>query len=232
VDGEEGHPDQWQVTYNVTKRRAGKAPEGSGVPVGTAYHWYILAHQNVTKLNANDYSTSMIGMKFKLAHLRADKGRWSASTEAQRRNLIKILKQVTKDLEREAAAECEGCFPQDRARARAEAAPETGSTRAPPDVRRSSRRPVDVVIVGAGAAGLAAAPRAAGSRSVDRHPRSARPRRWPHPDPSRSAVSRCPIELGAEFVHGDAPITEELLRRAGSSTLHIGGERRARPGER
>jgi hypothetical protein len=44
-------------------------------------------------------------MKFKLAHLRADKGRWSASTEAQRRNLIKILKQVTKDLEREAAAD-------------------------------------------------------------------------------------------------------------------------------
>jgi hypothetical protein len=59
----------------------------------------------VTKLNANDYSTSLTGMKFKLAHLRADKGRWSASTEAQRRNLIKILKQVTKDLEREAAAD-------------------------------------------------------------------------------------------------------------------------------
>ena len=98
-------PDQWQVHYAVTKRRAGKAPEGSGVPVGTGYHWYILAHQNVTKLNANDYSTSLTGMKFKLAHLRADKGRWSASTEAQRRNLIKILKQVTKDLEREAAAD-------------------------------------------------------------------------------------------------------------------------------
>jgi hypothetical protein len=30
------------------------APEGSGVPVGTEYHWYVLAHQNVRKLNAND----------------------------------------------------------------------------------------------------------------------------------------------------------------------------------
>src|SRR5262252_8452662 len=30
-------PDKWEVNYSVTKRRAGKAPEGSGVPVGT--HW-------------------------------------------------------------------------------------------------------------------------------------------------------------------------------------------------
>src|SRR3569623_309976 len=38
-------PDLWEISYAVTKRRAGKAPEGSGVPVGTGYHWYILAHQ-------------------------------------------------------------------------------------------------------------------------------------------------------------------------------------------
>jgi hypothetical protein len=96
-------PDQWEVHYAVTKRRVGKAPEGSGVPVGTGYHWYILAHQNVTKLNANEYTTSMTGMKFKLAHRRADKGTWSASVQAQRRHLIKILKQVSEDLEREEA---------------------------------------------------------------------------------------------------------------------------------
>jgi hypothetical protein len=46
-------PDLWQIGYAVTKRRAGRAPEGSGVPVGTEYHWYVLAHQNVTKLSAN-----------------------------------------------------------------------------------------------------------------------------------------------------------------------------------
>ena len=28
-------PDLWQVGYAVSKRRAGRAPEGSGVPVGT-----------------------------------------------------------------------------------------------------------------------------------------------------------------------------------------------------
>src|SRR5438067_6010877 len=64
-------PDLWQVGYAVTKRRAGRAPEGSGVPVGTEYHWYVLAHQNTTKRSANDYTTSLTGLKFKIAHRRA-----------------------------------------------------------------------------------------------------------------------------------------------------------------
>jgi hypothetical protein len=44
-----------------------------------------VAHQNVTKLNGNEYTTSMIGMKFKLAHWRADKGleREAAVNEAK-----------------------------------------------------------------------------------------------------------------------------------------------------
>ena len=48
-------PDKWDFTFDVNKRRSGKAPEGSGVPVGTEYHWYILAHQNVRKLDANNF---------------------------------------------------------------------------------------------------------------------------------------------------------------------------------
>jgi hypothetical protein len=40
-------PERWELTYNVVKRRAGHAPEGSGAPVGTAYHWFILSHQFV-----------------------------------------------------------------------------------------------------------------------------------------------------------------------------------------
>src|SRR5262249_55669751 len=98
-------PDEWQIDYAVRKRRAGKAPEGSGVPVGTEYHWYILAHQNVTKLNANDYSTSMTGVKFKLAHKRADKDKWSASPRAQRNRLIKILREMAQSLEQQAQEE-------------------------------------------------------------------------------------------------------------------------------
>ena len=64
-------PDLWEISFAVTKRRAGKAPKGSGVPLGTEYHWYILAHQNVRKLDANTYTTAMTGLKFKLAHKRA-----------------------------------------------------------------------------------------------------------------------------------------------------------------
>src|SRR4051812_7365021 len=94
-------PDEWEVNYSVTKRRAGKAPEGSGVPVGTQYHWYIIAHQIVSKLNANEYSTSLTGLKFKLAHKRADKETWSASTRAQRKKTVQILRQIADELEKQ-----------------------------------------------------------------------------------------------------------------------------------
>jgi len=94
-------PDLWQFHYAVTKRRAGRAPEGSGVPLGTEYHWYIAAHQNVKKLNANDYSTSMDGFKFKVAHKRADSEKWSASDNAQRKRLVKFLQELIVSLESE-----------------------------------------------------------------------------------------------------------------------------------
>lgn len=94
-------PDQWEINYTVTKRRAGNAPEGSGAPVGTKYHWYVIAHQHVTKLNANDYSTSLVGQKFKLAHKRANKETWSSSTKAQRKKMIKILQGIIEDLEQQ-----------------------------------------------------------------------------------------------------------------------------------
>ncbi|MBO9727089.1 MAG: hypothetical protein J7623_00475 [Chitinophaga sp.] len=91
-------PDLWELFYAVTKRRAGHAPEGSGVPVGTGYHWYILAHQNVFKLNEDDYSTTMSGLKFKLAHKRAGKNKWSATAGTQRKHLIGFLQQMITQL--------------------------------------------------------------------------------------------------------------------------------------
>ena len=94
-------PDKWQFSYNVTKRRAGNAPEGSGVPVGTEYHWYILANQNVKKLDANNYTTSMIGLKYKLAHKRADKNNWSSSDNVQRKRLIEILESLIENIKME-----------------------------------------------------------------------------------------------------------------------------------
>ena len=79
----------------------GGAPEGSGVPVGTEYHWYILAHQNVKKLNADDYSTVLSGLKYKLVHKRAGKDKWSASAKAQRKHLRKFLQEFIAQLEKE-----------------------------------------------------------------------------------------------------------------------------------
>jgi hypothetical protein len=94
-------PDKWHFNYSVAKRRAGTAPEGSGVPVGTEYHWYILANQNVKKLDANNYTTSMIGLKYKLAHKRADRNNWSSSDNAQKKRLIVILEDLIEELKRE-----------------------------------------------------------------------------------------------------------------------------------
>jgi len=122
-------PDRWEFQYSVVKRRAGKAPEGSGAPVGTAYRWYILASQVVTKVDANSYTTEMVGVKHKLAHRRADKETWSASDAAQRRNLVKLLREMIADLEAEQPA----AKPNPKAKAR----PPRAKKSAAPRVRRS-----------------------------------------------------------------------------------------------
>src|SRR5881227_1507154 len=94
-------PDLWQISYAVTKRRAGRAPEGSGVPVGTEYHWYILAHQNTAKRTANDYTTTLTGLKFKIAHKRAGSEKWSATPRTQRKRMMMFLRSVLADLEKQ-----------------------------------------------------------------------------------------------------------------------------------
>jgi hypothetical protein len=93
-------PEKWEIEYKVVKRRKGKAPEGSGVPVGTEYHWYILAHQTAVKLDANSYDTNMTGLKFKLAHKRADHDKWNISEATQRKHLIGILQEFIAELEK------------------------------------------------------------------------------------------------------------------------------------
>ena len=117
-------PDRWEFDYAVVKRRAGRAPEGSGAPVGTAYRWYILASQVVTKVDANSYTTEMVGIKHKLAHRRAGKETWSASDAAQRRHLVKVLAEMIADLEKGAPVE---------------AGPNTNAAAAPPPTRKPSR---------------------------------------------------------------------------------------------
>jgi hypothetical protein len=91
-------PDEWRFTYSVGKKRAWQAPEGSGVPVGTEYHWYIVADQIVKKMDANRYTTAMTGMKYKLAHKRAESENWNITERAQKTRLIQILERLVVQL--------------------------------------------------------------------------------------------------------------------------------------
>lgn len=81
----------------------------------------------------------------------------------------------------------------------------------------------DVIVIGAGAAGLAAA--AALSRSgrcvevLEARDRIGG-RIWTRLEPGLAA----PVELGAEFIHGDSPETYALLRQAGGSAVDTAGE--------
>jgi len=81
----------------------------------------------------------------------------------------------------------------------------------------------DVIVIGAGAAGLAAA-RSLAERSLRVIVLEARDRiggrvRWL---PSARAV--VPVELGAEFIHGRAEETMALLRDAGTAAVDTAGE--------
>lgn len=137
-------PDLWQISYAVNKRRAGRAPEGSGVPVGTEYHWYVLAHQNVRKLNANDYTTSLFGLKFKIAHKRADNEKWSATEKTRRKRMISFLEGVIADLKQQessnaSAPDAPGTKAPKRKRGNKAAEPPP-QTSIPPSLKRPPRR--------------------------------------------------------------------------------------------
>lgn len=82
----------------------------------------------------------------------------------------------------------------------------------------------DVIVVGAGAAGLAAAAALGkAGRSVLVLEARDRPggRMWTRLEPGL----RAPIELGAEFIHGDSPETAQLLRQVGAAPVDTAGER-------
>ncbi len=87
-------PDEWQFTFTSVKRRDRGAPVGSGVPPGTQYHWYLLAHQQVRKIDEDSYTTFMSGLKYKVAHKRPHWRKWSCEypdQPSERDRIIRIL---------------------------------------------------------------------------------------------------------------------------------------------
>jgi monoamine oxidase len=85
--------------------------------------------------------------------------------------------------------------------------------------------PNHIVVVGAGAAGLMTA-RELGRAGKRVTLLEARDRCGGRIDPLSPAQFGYPAEGGAEFVHGEAPVTRSLLREAGISLLPIEGTQR------
>jgi monoamine oxidase len=81
----------------------------------------------------------------------------------------------------------------------------------------------DVVVIGAGAAGLAAA-RSLGRRKLRVLLLEARDRIGGRVLSKPMAGIATPAELGAEFIHGAAERTKALLREAGSAAIDMGGD--------
>ncbi|MFO8019965.1 MAG: hypothetical protein R6U96_15175 [Promethearchaeia archaeon] len=97
-------PDRWVIKFDCVKHRAHKAPRHSGAKVNTKYHWYILADQITTKLNANTYNTSMKGIKFKMGHKRPNWREFSYKYPEQKsykEHLIEILEFILQKLKEE-----------------------------------------------------------------------------------------------------------------------------------
>ncbi len=82
---------------------------------------------------------------------------------------------------------------------------------------------IDVAIIGAGAAGLAAADELR-RKGLPVAVFEARDRIGGRILTHRDARVPLPVELGAEFIHGEAPETERVLREAGSLTVEVGSD--------
>jgi len=89
---------------------------------------------------------------------------------------------------------------------------------------RGSRRDADVIVIGAGAAGLAAA-NVLVENGLDVLLLEARDRTGGRIDTAASPQTGMPIEFGAEFIHGVAAPIRELAERCGLLTYDVSGQR-------
>ena len=97
-------PSQWTFNFQSTKTRFHSAPLNSGANLNTKYHWYIIADQIASKLNANSYITNMKGIKFKIGHKRPNWKKFSyryPEQESYKERVIKILENTLVQLKNE-----------------------------------------------------------------------------------------------------------------------------------
>ncbi|MHB8634512.1 MAG: hypothetical protein ACYDBQ_11210 [Thermoplasmatota archaeon] len=83
-------PQEWRVNFTATKHRPTPAPIDSGAGIGTQYHWFILAHQFVRKLDADTYDTRLVGAKWRVAHRRPQWLQWSSDYPGQARAMDRV----------------------------------------------------------------------------------------------------------------------------------------------
>lgn len=78
-------PDQWELNFTSLKRRKDWAPAGSGADIGSGYHWLVVAHQWVEKLDANTYATQMEGRKLLLSFRKPEWPVWNTQLRKSKR---------------------------------------------------------------------------------------------------------------------------------------------------
>jgi hypothetical protein len=93
-------PNSWKFEFISNKYRIRQAPIGTGALNNTQYHWYIIADQKVNKIDANTYSTTMTGLKYKVAHRRPNWNYWSNyyRQETYEEIIIRILEETIEKL--------------------------------------------------------------------------------------------------------------------------------------
>jgi hypothetical protein len=97
-------PNQWTFYFQSTKTRFHSAPMDSGAKLNTKYHWYMIADQIASKLDANSYITNMKGIKFKIGHKRPNWKTFSYNypeQESYKERIRKILENTLENLRNE-----------------------------------------------------------------------------------------------------------------------------------
>ena len=99
-------PARWEFTFRSIKERDRTAPPGSGAERGAQFHWYILAHQRVRKIDADTYDTFMTGAKHKVAHRRPGWRKWSSQypdQPSEREKITQILEEALAEVRGESS---------------------------------------------------------------------------------------------------------------------------------